>query len=41
MKMKLLPLVFMIVFAFSMAQPIFAAVPQLEDTKITAKDGEP
>jgi hypothetical protein len=37
--MKLMPIVLMILFAFSVAQPIFAANPQLEDTKIAAKDG--
>lgn len=41
MKAKLLPLVFMVLFAFSLAQPIFASNPQLEDTKIAKKHGEP
>lgn len=41
MKAKLLPLVFMVLFAFSLAQPIFASNPQLEDTKIANKQGEP
>lgn len=40
MKMKLLPLFLMILMAFSIAQPIFASNPQLEDTKIAAKNGE-
>ena len=41
MKVKVLPLFLMIIIAFSVAQPIFAASPQLEDTKIAAKDGQP
>lgn len=41
MKVKLLPLILMVLFAFSVAQPIFAAQPQLEDTKIATKNGEP
>jgi hypothetical protein len=41
MKTKILPLLLMVMFAFSMAQPIFASDPQLEDTKIAAKNGEP
>jgi hypothetical protein len=31
----------MVMFAFSVAQPIFASNPQLEDTKIASKDGQP
>ncbi|MEN6293886.1 MAG: hypothetical protein ABFD07_17950, partial [Methanobacterium sp.] len=41
MKMKLLPLFLMFLMAFSVAQPIFADNPQLEDTKIAMKNGEP
>jgi hypothetical protein len=41
MKVKVLPLFLMVIIAFSVAQPIFAASPQLEDTKIAAKDGQP
>ena len=40
MKMKILPLFLMVLMAFSLAQPIFAANPQLEDTKIAMKNGE-
>ena len=41
MKTKILPLLLMVMFAFSVAQPIFASNPQLEDTKIASKDGQP
>jgi hypothetical protein len=41
MKAKILPLFLMVIIAFSIAQPIFAANPQLDDTKIAAKDGGP
>ena len=41
MKMKLLPLFLMVMIAVSVAQPIFAAHPQLEDTKIAGSDGQP
>ncbi|HSO25484.1 MAG TPA: hypothetical protein VLR54_02565 [Methanobacteriaceae archaeon] len=41
MKMKLLPLFLMVLMVFSIAQPIFAGNPQLEDTKIAAKNGQP
>ncbi len=41
MKMKLLPLFLMVIMAVSIAQPIFADNPQLEDTKIAMKNGEP
>lgn len=41
MKIKLLPLFLMVLMAFSVAQPIFAGNPQLEDTKIAMKNGEP
>ncbi|MCK9150589.1 hypothetical protein [Methanobacterium alcaliphilum] len=41
MKMKLFPLFLMVILAFSVAQPIFAANPQLEDTKIAGKNGAP
>ena len=41
MKMKILPLFLMAVMVFSVAQPIFADNPQLEDTKIAMKNGEP
>ncbi len=39
--MKLLPLVLMVLMVFSIAQPIFADNPQLEDTKIAMKNGQP
>ncbi|UTB32290.1 MAG: hypothetical protein NKF70_12460 [Methanobacterium sp. ERen5] len=39
MKMRILPLIFIIIF--SLAQPIFAAQPQFEDTKILGADGQP
>lgn len=39
--MKLLPLFLMVLMVFSVAQPIFAHNPQLEDTKIAMKNGEP
>ncbi len=41
MKMKLLPLFFMVLMLFSLAQPIFADNPQLEDTKIAGTNGQP
>lgn len=41
MKAKLLPLVLMILFVVSVAQPIFAVDPQLEDTKIASTNGQP
>jgi hypothetical protein len=41
MKTKILPLLLMVMFAFSMAQPIFASNPKLEDTKIASKNGQP
>jgi hypothetical protein len=41
MKMKLLPLFLMVLMVFSIAQPIFAGNPQLEDTKIAMKNGQP
>ncbi len=41
MRTKVLPLFLMVMFAFSMAQPIFASDPQLEDTKIADKYGNP
>jgi hypothetical protein len=41
MRTKVLPLLLMVMFAFSVAQPIFAADPQLEDTKIADKFGNP
>lgn len=41
MKMKLLPLFFMFLIVVSVAQPIFASNPQLEDTKIAGTDGKP
>ena len=41
MKMKLLPLFLMALMVFSVAQPIFADNPQLEDTKIAMKNGAP
>jgi hypothetical protein len=41
MKSKLLPLVLMVLMVLSVAQPIFAGNPQLEDTKIAAKNGQP
>ena len=40
MKMKLLPIFLMVVMVFSVAQPIFAENPQLEDTKIAMKNGQ-
>ena len=40
MKIKLLPLFLMVLMVFSVAQPIFAGNPQLEDTKIAMKNGE-
>jgi len=39
--MKLWPLFLMVLMVFSIAQPIFAGNPQLEDTKIAAKNGQP
>jgi len=39
--MKLLSLFLMVLMLFSLAQPIFAHNPQLEDTKIAMKNGEP
>lgn len=39
MKMKLLPLFLMVLMVISVAQPIFADKPQLEDTKIAGTDG--
>ncbi len=39
--MKLWPLFLMVLMLFSLAQPIFADNPQLEDTKIAMKNGEP
>ena len=39
MKNKFLPIVLMALIAVCGFQPIFAAPPQLEDTKIAAKDG--
>ena len=41
MKVKLLPLVLMFMLAVSVAQPIFAVGPQLEDTKIAGTTGQP
>lgn len=41
MKKKLLPLALMVLILISVAQPIFADNPQLEDTKIAAKNGQP
>ena len=41
MKAKLLPLVLMVMLAISVARPIFAVGPQLEDTKIADKHGQP
>ena len=41
MKIKLLPLFLMVIMAVSVAQPIFAEKPQLEDTKIAGADGKP
>ncbi len=41
MKTKIIPLLLMVMFAFSVAQPIFASDPQLEDTKIADKNGQP
>ncbi len=41
MKMKLFPIVLIALIAVSGLQPIFAANPQLEDTKIAGKDGAP
>ena len=41
MKMKLLSLFLMVLMLFSLGQPIFAHNPQLEDTKIAMKNGEP
>jgi hypothetical protein len=41
MKVKFLPLFLMVIFVVSVAQPIFAAGPQLEDTKIAGIDGQP
>jgi hypothetical protein len=41
MKAKILPLVLMFMLAVSVAQPIFAVGPQLEDTKIAGTDGQP
>jgi len=41
MKMKFLPIVLIALIAVSGLQPIFATSPQLEDTKIAAKNGEP
>ena len=41
MKMKLLPLFLMVLMVFSIAQPIFAHNPQLEDTKIAGTHGQP
>jgi len=39
MKIKLLPVLFIALIAVCGFQPIFAAPPQLEDTKIAGKDG--
>ncbi len=41
MKMKFLPIVLITLIAVCGLQPLFAANPQLEDTKIAAKNGEP
>jgi hypothetical protein len=41
MKMKFLPIVLIALIAVCGLQPLFAANPQLEDTKIAAKNGEP
>lgn len=41
MKIRILPLFMMVLMAFSVAQPIFAGNPQLEDTKIAMKNGGP
>lgn len=41
MKVKFLSLILIILLAVSVAEPIFAVVPQLEDTKITGKNGQP
>lgn len=41
MKIKPWPLFLMVLMVFSIAQPIFAGNPQLEDTKIAMKNGEP
>nr|WP_319373192.1 hypothetical protein [uncultured Methanobacterium sp.] len=41
MKIKFLPIVLIALIAVSGLQPIFATGPQLEDTKIAAKNGEP
>lgn len=41
MKVKLIPIVLIALIAVCGLQPIFAADPQVDDTKITAKNGEP
>jgi hypothetical protein len=41
MKMKFLPIVLIALIAICGLQPLFAANPQLEDTKIAAKNGKP
>jgi len=41
MKIKILSLFLIVVMVFSAAPPIFAGNPQLEDTKIAMKNGEP
>ena len=41
MKMKFLPIVLIALIVVCGLQPLFAANPQLEDTKIAAKNGEP
>lgn len=41
MKMKFIPIVLIALIAVCGLQPLFATDPQLEDTKIAAKNGEP